>query len=232
MLIDHMGMVLLPEYTFLRIIGRLAMPLFCLLIAYGSIKTRSLFKYFLRLFVFAVISQIWLDLVISGNVLTFDKLNVFFTLSLGVLSVWLIKKSPNFVVAFIYVLLLFFAVMTVMVFVQLDYDIAGILLIILFYLGFKLDKFIKDKKYMARFLNSKPPLFVFKVSAVFSLLIFNLLLYILSNWGIQWFSMFAVLVIVFFADKKLSITKAEKYAFYLFYPVHLGILYLLKPLMG
>ena len=57
MTIDHIGLILYPEYIVLRYIGRLAFPLFAYLLILGMESTRSVMKYFLRLFSFALISQ-------------------------------------------------------------------------------------------------------------------------------------------------------------------------------
>jgi len=57
MLIDHIGYVLFPEAELLRIIGRIAMPIFAFFIGEGCLHTRDRKKYFLRLFVLALICQ-------------------------------------------------------------------------------------------------------------------------------------------------------------------------------
>jgi len=67
MLIDHIGAVLLDtstiEYFACRIIGRLSFPIFCFLIIEGFTHTKNNKKYLLRLFIFAIISEIPFDLV-------------------------------------------------------------------------------------------------------------------------------------------------------------------------
>ena len=56
MLLDHMGLILFPEVAWLRIVGRLAFPLYALCIAEGFTHTRHRGKYFLRIFVLGVIA--------------------------------------------------------------------------------------------------------------------------------------------------------------------------------
>ncbi|MDO5602340.1 MAG: TraX family protein [Oscillospiraceae bacterium] len=57
MLIDHIGMILLPQYGFLRILGRLAFPIFAFLIAEGCRYTRRPLRYLTNLFVLSLVCQ-------------------------------------------------------------------------------------------------------------------------------------------------------------------------------
>jgi hypothetical protein len=58
MLIDHIGMVLFPDVAILRIIGRLAFPIFAYFVAEGCVHTRNLKKYVLRMSICAAAFQI------------------------------------------------------------------------------------------------------------------------------------------------------------------------------
>ena len=55
MTIDHIGVILLPQYRILRIIGRLAMPIYAFMIAEGCHYTHDRRAYFLRLFGLAIL---------------------------------------------------------------------------------------------------------------------------------------------------------------------------------
>lgn len=57
MLIDHIGAKLMPGVTEMRILGRIALPLYAWCLVVGNVKTRRPFDYALRLFLIAVISQ-------------------------------------------------------------------------------------------------------------------------------------------------------------------------------
>lgn len=57
MLIDHAGKVLFPQLPFLRLIGRLAFPLYAYCVAVGCVYTRDPLKYMGRLVLLALISQ-------------------------------------------------------------------------------------------------------------------------------------------------------------------------------
>jgi hypothetical protein len=57
MTIDHVGAALLPQYPILRIIGRLAFPIFAYCLTVGSVYTHSMPKYVLRVALIAVLVQ-------------------------------------------------------------------------------------------------------------------------------------------------------------------------------
>ena len=83
---DHSSYVIFGHFSFLNYIGRLAFPIFAFQISEGYIHTKNLKKYLLRLFVFALISQIPFMLftsIYSSNL----YLNIFFTLFLGLIAI-------------------------------------------------------------------------------------------------------------------------------------------------
>ena len=58
MTVDHIGVRLFPKYTILRIIGRLAYPIFAYMIAEGCRYTRNKKRYILTMAAFAAVCQI------------------------------------------------------------------------------------------------------------------------------------------------------------------------------
>ena len=84
MILDHMASVLFaPDaigYIILKLIGRIAAPAMCFALAQGFIHTSDRKKYFLRLIIFAVISQIPYAYYMSGSI-WFPTGNMLFTLA-------------------------------------------------------------------------------------------------------------------------------------------------------
>ncbi len=137
MLTDHTAAVFVNAeqhaylYEFLRGAGRIAFPVFCFMLVEGFMHTGDVKKYLLRLFIFAVISEIPFDLAFFACPGTyFDHQNVFFTLALGLLTLCCIRQFENdpymnivsIVIACIIAYLLKF-----------DYSYFGILQIMIFY---------------------------------------------------------------------------------------------------
>lgn len=87
MLIDHTAAVLLGNNMIMRMIGRIAFPIFIFLLIEGAIHTRSKMKYALRLCLFALISEIPFDLAFSNEAFFFGYQNVFFTLAIGMFMI-------------------------------------------------------------------------------------------------------------------------------------------------
>jgi len=93
MIADHIGAVFFPNAAIFRLVGRLSYPLFAFCIAQGLIHTKSKAKYSLRLLIFAVASQAPYFLAFDKK--PFDKLNVLFTFSLICAAVALYEYIPS-----------------------------------------------------------------------------------------------------------------------------------------
>lgn len=127
MLIDHAGAIFFPAVTELRVIGRIAFPLFCWGVAAGSAHTKSLPKYALRLLIGGLITQPFYMLALNH---TIYEWNVMATLLLGLLAIAGIQKKLWFSHIWAPVICLSLAAMQ-----QMDYGWRGVLLIILMYLA-------------------------------------------------------------------------------------------------
>lgn len=193
MLIDHTGAVLFPQYRILRIIGRLAFPIYCFLLVEGAMHTRNIRKYELRLFLFALVSEVPFDLALFGRI-HWEHQNVFFTLFLGVVTIDLAKRYKNKIMIFI------FAIVAILLaeFLHTDYSGSGIVFIVCYYLMY-------ERKIFRHLM--------FAVE--------NILLYGIS---IQSYASLAALPMMLYNGRK---GPSLKYFFYVFYPLHLLILYLI-----
>lgn len=206
MFCDHFGLFLTNGYlSVLNYIGRFSFPIFAFQISEGYSHTSSLKKYFLKLFIFALISQIPFNLFQYS--LGIDlSLNIMFTLLLGLLAITIFDKLPSKFLGIIGVILciLFAEVLHV------DYGYWGVLVIFCFYL----------------FRNNK-----LLMSIIFLLLVLakygNYLVY--SGFNYQYIiltisTFFAIIPIILYNSKQ---GPKIKYFLYVFYPLHLLILALI-----
>ena len=101
MLIDHLGVVAFPQIPEMRILGRIAFPIYCWCLVVGFHYTRSVPKYLGRILLTGILSQplyayvmnhmstsgiLWRDLLLS-------KPNIFLTLFLGLGALWGIREK-------------------------------------------------------------------------------------------------------------------------------------------
>ncbi len=58
MLIDHVGLILFPQFAIFRILGRISFPLFAFMIAEGCRYTKNKLKHFLMIFGLGILCQL------------------------------------------------------------------------------------------------------------------------------------------------------------------------------
>ena len=210
MLIDHIGgtIVLNEEY---RAIGRLSFPLFAFLLINGFNHTTNKYKYLLRLGMFALISEIPYNLAFSKSLINTEGLNIFFTLFNGLLLIIICEKIKNkinnvWLIISQYCLASMFMVLNYII--KADYGPFGILLIFLLYKTYGTS--IKAKIKMS-----------------ISLIVFALS-YLIAISNAEMLAIVDIIFIFMFEDKKVNVNKIIKILMYVFYPVHLLILYLIE----
>ena len=90
MFIDHAGKVLFNNMQEMRIIGRIAFPLYVWCMIVGFYHTRCVWKYLLRILITGLISQ---PLYVIALNHTWDEPNIFLTLFLGLCALWGIREK-------------------------------------------------------------------------------------------------------------------------------------------
>ncbi len=125
MIIDHLGAVVFPGIPEMRILGRIAFPLYCWCMVVGFHYTRSTPMYLLRLLAVGLISQP-LYAIVMNHALT--KPNIFLTLFLGLLGLWGIRENKYFSRFWAPVLVMVLATV-----LNADYGWKGVLFLMLLY---------------------------------------------------------------------------------------------------
>lgn len=204
MLLDHIGAVLLPGPG-LRIVGRIAFPIFCFLLVEGAAHTRSTKKYGWRLFLGAVLSELPYDFLFYGEP-TWEHQSVMVTLLLGLIMIHWMRKRKWGILPFC---LCFFAAE----FVNAEYGCWGIAL-----LG--LVAFTAEKS-REKLLQGIGMALIFWLMGSYSVALGPVQI------PIQLFGLLSMIPIGLYSGRKRTANRAVQWAFYLFYPVHLTALLLI-----
>ena len=90
MIVDHIGVAFFPQARELRVIGRIAFPLFAWCLCVGAVYTRNIWKYALRLLLVGALSQPFYIMAMKHD---WQVLNIFFELLLGLLGIAAIREN-------------------------------------------------------------------------------------------------------------------------------------------
>lgn len=206
MLIDHIGSMFVSGYA-LRAIGRLSFPIYCFLIAEGAHYTNNPRKYALRMLLLAVISEIPFEMAFFNGFTPYRQ-NVMITLLLGFLALETMKKCPNTGLK----------VMAAIPFAlaaewsYADYGFHGVMLIALFALTRE-----NPQKLLVQTLGMALLFYDMGGAALFMLGPVHVTL--------QSLGVLSMIPISLYSGKKLTKDRRVQAAFYLFYPVHLLVLW-------
>lgn len=221
MLLDHMWATVIPGNNWMTYVGRLAFPIFAFQIVEGFYHTSDRKGYTKRLLILALISEIPFDLMCVSSPLFLFHQNTVFTLLLGLWAISALdsartaKTKPaaakaGFVLLAVYLL-------SVLGFV--DYGWKGVATVIAFY-------FFHEGHFA-------------KLGQLISLLLLNVILFegqMIPLFGgacelpSQAFALLALLPIWLYDGRKGFGGKKFQHAAYLFYPLHMLILHLLRTL--
>ncbi|MCC8097682.1 MAG: conjugal transfer protein TraX [Eubacterium sp.] len=207
MIFDHSA-YLFPEAVpkWFRLIGRFSFPAFAFMIAEGCRKTRSLEKYMLRLGLSAVICEIPYDLCFNKGISFIEDMNIIWTLLSGAVLIYIFNLKEKKTVK-LFCLLFALAALD---FLDIDYGLYGVLLILLYYL-----------------FESKPAV-IFSTVLIFTAK-WAVYLYPVSFYTAFWlFSCFGWLLPVLYNGKRGN---EPKYMFYGAYLLHIVIFLCVKVLI-
>ncbi len=226
MVIDHTGFVCYKwlgwsdSYLLLRRIGRIAFPIFAVLLAEGFRHTRNRRDYLRNLLIFSVVSEIPYDLALTGWRTRNDTQNVFCTLFLGLLVLLALhalsircERGP--ILRFLFLPLSLIPVAAGMLLADLlrtDYAAWGVLLIVLIYAG---EKAAARRSVSQRARN---------VGAACGIVLWMALYDVSHGWANEIYGLVCVVPILLYNGER-GRYRLSKWFFYGFYPAHLLLLY-------
>lgn len=228
MLIDHVGKIFFPKYYIMRIIGRMAFPIYAYCIAAGCVFTRNHLKYITRLVALGLIAQPFyvvamghtnasmytvsfsenpIGAVVNFYVNSWKKPSILLTLVLGVMVIWTIRQRKL-------ILTIALSLFIWQIQANIDYGWRGVALMVLMYL------------FINHWWISLPVVFTFMFwwgTQGFGFELFGV------RFGTQMFALMALPLIYIPTYSKLKI---DKWIFYFFYPAHFILIMMADKLMG
>lgn len=255
MTIDHLAIFLYDasfitayEYIPLRVIGRLAFPLFAFMIVEGVLHTKNLKQYLLRL---ALMLGIILSFEFFAGLTGFflNTGNIFIDLLTGALLISFINQPklknswmilPTFYLIFLTLADFGLFNLTMPRYLYPQYNIFGTMLMVGFFLASRLSRTfagIIAKRYQMDvdgFMLVEQYQVMRNILSCVSLLFVTLVWYILSvvnrdfdimNMAIQSYAILAGFALIFYSGKRGYHAKWFQYGSYLYYPLHLIALY-------
>lgn len=235
MLLDHIGYFW--GIDILRIVGRIAFPIFVYLIYNGYCHTSSKLKYVLRLAFFAVATQIPFNLFVYHR-FWYNNGNVFFTLLAALLCLWCVDVMckhkvlrwfcliPPAFVCWLYLSGVFVS----------DYNAIGVLMILVFYF-FDRKGWVWKLLTVIGFFVAVYHVYLLSCAKVVVVTILGnpRSLPAMSSWQMtQAYSALSLILIFAYNGKKgptprnKRLAKVMQLGFYLFYPLHMVVLWLLS----
>ena len=125
MFIDHAGKMCFPNVPEMRILGRIAFPIYAWCMIVGFHYTRSVPKYLLRILITGLVSQPLYMLALNH---TWKQPNIFLTLFLGLCALWGIREKK-----YLSQIWAPAAAMAAAILASADYGWRGVLLFIILY---------------------------------------------------------------------------------------------------
>ena len=203
---DQQFSIILSSINYCHIIGRIAFPIFCFLLVEGFVHTHNLKRYCLNLGLFALISEPVYDLANVGKLISSSQQNVLFTLLLGVIVISIIRRYSNPLITILAII-----IGSYMSYIfNFDGWYYGILLISAFYVFY--DKII------FKYIVCIVVMFVCGLDFTFHALI-------------DPYFIMACISLIFISAYNGERGIKMKYFFYVFYPTHLAILFIISSIL-
>ncbi len=222
MFCDHLWATVLSQMSWLTCIGRLAFPIFAFMLVEGYFNTHNLRRYMLRIFIFALISEIPFNIMCCLSIFYPFHQNTLWTLLLSLIVISIIEKAKktNNIIIFTFTAVAasfggFLAAFAAMV----DYYGFGVLIVLSFY-------FFRGRKWYNF-------LFQFICLYILNIKFLGGFYYSLNLFGLgfefprQGFALLALIPIWLYNGKKGQTGKSFKYFCYMFYPCHIAFIDLL-----
>ena len=211
MTIDHIGYFLFPQMTILRIIGRLAYPIFAYMIAEGCRYTRNKMRYFCTVLAIACVCSVatyFAERSLYQSIFTTFSCAMILIFSLTAAKEATERAEKIFWgVCTMMLVFLYFAVFQLWMIpgLETDYGFLGIITPVLVWLG-----------------RSKAE----KLTG----LTLGLCLLSAELGTVQFFSLAAVILLYFYNGERGNYSL--KWAFYAYYPLHIAVLYGISQIVG
>lgn len=210
MLIDHIGVNLFPSVTIMRVIGRLSFPIFAYMIAEGCRYTRDRKNYLFTIAALGILCQL-----------------VFYVLTQSLYQGILITFTISMVTIY---------AIDGLIYGKNNYSRAawgGVLLIAL-YVAFIAPVRLEARDFALDYgaAGAALPVAVYySRGRLIKLLSLTIMLCVVAYMSlpVQWYSLFSVVLLMLYSGFRGKMRM--KYVFYVFYPAHLAVIYLIGMMM-
>jgi hypothetical protein len=210
MTLDHIGLMILPQFSVLRVIGRLAMPIFAYMIAEGCYYTKNRAKYFSNILGVGVLCQI-----VYWFTQRSLEMCILITFSMSIILIYAfdaimyhhqnLKQLLISVFSVIIICVICLILPTFITGFTIDYDIFGVILPLLIYLG-----------------RSKREKLLFTA--------IGLAFLALDSSIIQWYALLSLPLLAMYNGQRGKYH--IKILFYAYFPMHLAIIYIIALLIN
>ncbi|MBY5033921.1 conjugal transfer protein TraX [Streptococcus gallolyticus] len=233
MLIDHTGLVFFPNHIWIRAIGRLAFPIFAFLLVQGFLYTHDLRSYIGRLLAMAILTDIPYHLMSEGKLAYSPFQNVLWTFVIALISLasidYLKKLEKKW--ALLPILLVLLIACSLADYLGTDYASRGVAMVHVFY--FFQGQSLKNKSWQLFFffiinviMKNFPLIQEYGWEAVYQ----AWQIYGLEIISIQYWALTALPIIWLYSGQQGYKSKISQSFSYLFYPLHMLLLALIKVL--